>query len=145
MLNKKDFLTVGIIFFLSYGFSLWSGVSIKDGSELITFMSIIIGFFLSAIAILHASPLRKVLYKEERIGYPNKWIELIEKYKFTMVFSIISIFVLLLEIDVNFLPNIIREFTSKSGLSFSIAATSSYLFLDIVIVLFKNLAFSFND
>lgn len=84
--DKKIFLFyiifVGIIsiFFQKDKISL-------DRGDLISFLSIIIGFLLTALSILYASPLRVILYKEVDKDYITLWQKILSYYKFCTYYS----------------------------------------------------------
>ncbi len=59
-MGPKSSLKLGVFVYL---LSLWTGVGISSNriGDVITFFSIVVGFFLSGLAILYASPLRQIL------------------------------------------------------------------------------------
>lgn len=141
---EKEVIKNLIILLITYvvGCSLNIGVSNK--SDLITFLSIMIGFFMTAISLLFSSPLYKILKSKDRKGYANKWIEIVEKYTIAVTFSMIFILILLVEFKI---PKIVLfnfNLIQKNKIYFSIACDSVYIFFNISRIFFKNLKFPVN-
>lgn len=63
-------------------------------SDVIAFISIVMGFLLSALAILYSSPLRQVLYDKDCKGYDSRWEKIVVQY--ALLFKYCTVFVLLL-------------------------------------------------
>lgn len=145
MINRNMMIFISFLFFFTYIIGLIFHIGVTDTSNLVTFLSIIVGFFMSALAILYASPLRKVLYREPAKKYPNKWIEIVEKYKFTTIFSMISVLIMLIDIKI---PEIIfwkTDVIQRAPFYLAVSVVAVYLFINIVLTLFKNLSFAIND
>lgn len=105
-----------------------------------------IGFFMTALSLLFSSPLYTVLLGKERKGYPNKWIEVVDKYSIAITFSMAFILILLVEYKIPELSIAKYKITlQKEKLYFSMTCVSIYLFSDISWVLFKNLKFPVNQ
>ncbi|WP_279034433.1 hypothetical protein [Lactobacillus intestinalis] len=142
---KREIFKILIWLISSYVVGVCLNIGVSNKSDLITFLSIMVGFFMTALSLLFSSPLYKVLQKRDREGYPNKWIEIVDKYSIATIFSIISVLVLLINIKVH--PFYILRFkiiVQVSKIYFSITTVSIYLFIDISLVLFKNLKFPIN-
>lgn len=124
------------------------GISSNSKSDVITFLSIIIGFFLSAIAILYASPLRKLLHGEKAKSSANKWLNIIEVYKNVTIYSFSVILYLLVDfpyfpwMKVTILKYNIFEY-EKFILALVIVAV--YDLIRLLLILFNNLKVPVND
>lgn len=100
-LSKKDRQKVGIIFVVSLALSyLVQNVMVLNPSDTISFISVISGFLLSAIAILYASPMRSVLYDKKSKYYDSKWEEIIVRYFYTFVANLLYMLGLALNIKI---------------------------------------------
>ncbi len=66
---------------------------------IVEFFSIIIGFLISAIALLHSSNIRIVLYNTKSEGYPNYWYKIISYYRVAIIYFLFLILVLVVKID----------------------------------------------
>lgn len=143
--TEKEVIKNLIILLITYvvGCSLNIGVSNK--SDLITFLSIMIGFFMTAISLLFSSPLYKILKSKDRKGYANKWIEIVEKYTIAVTFSMIFILILLVEFKTPKLVLFNFNLIQKNKIYFSIACDSVYIFFNISRIFFKNLKFPVNQ
>ncbi len=97
-------------------------------------ISIITGFLLSAIAILYASPLRNVLYDKKTRGYASSWESLVIRYLYTFLLNLIYVFAMLA------LQCFIPKFLSIAILLFIFL-----LLIVIVINLFSLLLIEIND
>lgn len=60
-------------------------------SDLITFLSIIIGFEISSLAIIFNSPLKKALFDRKNKTYETELHRLKDYYQFSIIVSIVSI------------------------------------------------------
>lgn len=61
---------------------------------------------LSAIAILYSSPMRSVLYDKQSKIYSSKWEEIIVRYFYTFVVSLL--YMMELSLGINCIPNFIN-------------------------------------
>ncbi|MDT2741779.1 hypothetical protein [Lactococcus garvieae] len=135
-----------ITYFIAIIFNL--GVTISSKSDVITFLSIIIGFFLSAIAILYASPLRKLLNKETAKDYPNKWLSIVNSYKNVTIYSFVVIFYLLIDFsDLSRYQIIWKGYKIFEYEKFilSLLSVAVYSLIILLLRLFKNLSVPVND
>ncbi|MCI5227418.1 MAG: hypothetical protein D3918_12355 [Candidatus Electrothrix sp. AX2] len=66
----------------------------KKYSELITFLSIIIGFTITTLAIIYGSPLTTALYDSPDKNYYNKLKRLKHFFSHSIYFEILSIFLI---------------------------------------------------
>ena len=83
-LRKKDRVISGCILVISLFISY-----LLSHSDTVSFISVITGFLLSAIAILYSSPIRSVLYDKNSNEYSSKWEEIIVRYFYTFVVSLL--------------------------------------------------------
>lgn len=134
----------------SYICAVWFNLSIDKNStsDIITYFSILVGFFLSALAILYASPLRKTLSETQYDKQKDKWTKTVDEYKNVSIFSIFSILMLLVKLPSDW--NLYFEFyghdmlqADKFYLALVISATISFIYL--VNILFKNMKVEIND
>lgn len=63
---KKEYLKGLGILIITYGIGCWLNINVHNKSDLITFLSIMIGFFMTALSFLFSSPLYEVLQNKER-------------------------------------------------------------------------------
>lgn len=71
-----------------------------ESSFLVEFSSIMIGFFLSTIAILYSSNLRFKLYKERHPQYNSYWEMLVSYYRFACFYYVLSLLIVFLKISI---------------------------------------------
>ena len=106
-LRRKDRIISGgilvVSLFVSY---LLRDYVLLNHSDTVSFISVIMGFLLSAIAILYSSPMRSVLYDKKSDIYSSKWEEIIVRYFYTFVFSLL--YMMELSLGINCIPNFIN-------------------------------------
>lgn len=106
-LRRKDRIIsggiLGVSLFVSY---LLRDYVLLNNSDTVSFISVITGFLLSAIAILYSSPMRTVLYDKKSNVYSSKWEEIIVRYFYTFVVSLL--YMMELSLGINFIPNFIN-------------------------------------
>ena len=106
-LRRKDRIISGgilvVSLFVSY---LLRGFVLPNHSGTVAFISVITGFLLSAIAILYSSPMRSVLYDKKSNIYSSKWEEIIVRYFYTFVASLL--YMMELSLGINCIPNFIN-------------------------------------
>lgn len=90
--DKKWFLLLIIISFIIGYFVLSSDY--KGYSDLITFLSIMIGFKITSLSILFNSPLKKTLFDRKNIYYKTELHRLRDYYKFSICFEVISLIII---------------------------------------------------
>ena len=106
-LRKKDRIISGLILLVSLLISyLLRDYVLLNHSDTISFISVITGFLLSAIAILYSSPMRSVLYDIKSNVYSSKWEEIIVRYFYTFVVSLL--YMMELSLGINCIPNFIN-------------------------------------
>lgn len=93
-LDLKLFL-VFIIFSFILGLFLFDK-SYADYSNIITFLSIMIGFKITSLSILFNSSLKKVLYDKKNADYKTELHRLRDFYKHSLYFEVISVTILFL-------------------------------------------------
>ena len=104
--RKARIVSGGILvvsLFVSY---LLRDYVLLNRSDTVSFISVITGFLLSAIAILYSSPMRSVLYDKKSKIYSSKWEEIIVRYFYTFVVSLL--YMMELSLNINCIPNFIN-------------------------------------
>ena len=106
-LRRKDRIVSGgilvVSLFVSY---LLRDYVLLNHSDTVSFISVITGFLLSAIAILYSSPIRSVLYDKNSNEYSSKWEEIIARYFYTFVVSLL--YMVELSLGVKCIPDFIN-------------------------------------
>lgn len=106
-LRRKDRIVSGgilvVSLFVSY---LLRDYVLLNRSDTVSFISVITGLLLSAIAILYSSPMRSVLYDKKSKIYSSKWEEIIVRYFYTFVVSLL--YMMELSLNINCIPNFIN-------------------------------------
>ena len=106
-LRRKDRIISGGILIVSLFVSyLLRDYVLLNRSDTVSFISVITGFLLSAIAILYSSPMRSVLYDKKSNIYSSKWEEIIVRYFYTFVASLL--YMMELSLGINCIPNFIN-------------------------------------
>lgn len=106
-LRKKDRVISGCILVISLFISyLLRNYILLSHSDTVSFISVITGFLLSAIAILYSSPIRSVLYDKNSNEYSSKWEEIIVRYFYTSVVSLL--YMVELSLGVKCIPDFIN-------------------------------------
>ena len=106
-LRKKDRVISGYILVISLFISyLLRNYILLSHSDTVSFISVITGFLLSAIAILYSSPIRSVLYDKNSNEYSSKWEEIIVRYFYTFVVSLL--YMVELSLGVKCIPDFIN-------------------------------------
>ena len=106
-LRKKDRVISGSILVISLFISyLLRHYILLSHSDTVSFISVITGFLLSAIAILYSSPIRSVLYDKNSNEYSTKWEEIIVRYFYTFVVSLL--YMVELSLEVKCIPDFIN-------------------------------------
>ena len=133
-----------------YLLSLWTGVGISSNriGDVITFFSIVVGFFLSGLAILYASPLRQILMSKMQPNNNTLWNNTVNQYRFMTYYSLFIIFLLLIKIpDVKMLTLKIfgKSIFDMESFTLAVVLVGVVIFVKLAETLFKNLKFSVND
>ena len=106
-LRKKDRIISGgilvVSLFVSY---LLRDNVLLNHSDTVSLISVITGFLLSAIAILYSSPMRSVLYDKKSDVYSSKWEEIIVRYFYTFVVSLL--YMMELSLGIKYIPDFIN-------------------------------------
>lgn len=99
-LSKRDkkFLYLSVLLSIVFSHYLCPFITLKI-DYIVEFFSIIIGFLISAIALLHSSNIRIVLYNTKSEGYPNYWYKIISYYRVAIIYFLFLILVLVVKID----------------------------------------------
>ena len=106
-LRRKDRIISGGILVISLFISYFlRDYVLLNNSDTVSFISVITGFLLSAIAILYSSPMRSVLYDKKSDVYSSKWEEIIVRYFYTFVVSLL--YMMELSLGINCIPNFIN-------------------------------------
>ena len=116
-------------------------------SDLITFLSIIIGFTITSLSILFNSPLKKAMYDRQNQEYLTELHRLGAYYKFSLRFEVLSIFTLFVipDISTKLDLKIVTFNTGKFTLVLPIVAGSIYCFMKVVNDLLKIFVYPTND
>jgi len=119
----------------------------KAYSDLITFLSIIIGFTITSLSILFNSPLKKAMYDQQDQEYLTKLHRLGAYYKFSLYFEVLSIFTLFVipDISTDLDLKIITLNIGKFTLVLPIIAGSIYCFMKVVNDLLKIFVYPTNN
>lgn len=142
---KKEVRKNLLILLITYIGGCIFNIGVSNKSDLITFLSIMIGFFMTAISPLFASPLYEVLKNKERKDYANKWIEIVDKYMIAVSFSMIFILILLVKYKTPKVVLLNFNLIQNNKIYFCIACDSVYIFFNISWIFFKNLKFPINQ
>ena len=130
-LRRKDRIVSGgilvVSLFVSY---LLRDYVLLNRSDTVSFISVITGFLLSAIAILYSSPMRSVLYDKKSDVYSSKWEEIIVRYFYTFVVSLL--YMMELSLNINCIPNFINVGFLLSIVSIIIVVTQGLFRLLLV-------------
>lgn len=146
-MGPKSSLKLGVFVYL---LSLWTGVGISSNriGDVITFFSIVVGFFLSGLAILYASPLRQILMSKMQPNNNTLWNNTVNQYRFMTYYSLFIIFLLLVKIpDVKMLTLKIfgKSIFDMESFTLAVVLVGVVIFVKLAETLFKNLKFSVND
>lgn len=146
-MGPKSSLKLGVFVYL---LSLWTGVGISSNriGDVITFFSIVVGFFLSGLAILYASPLRQILMSKMQPNNNALWNNTVNQYRFMTYYSLFIIFLLLIKIpDVKMLTLKIfgKSIFDMESFTLAVVLVGVVIFVKLAETLFKNLKFSVND
>jgi hypothetical protein len=95
------------IFYMLLLISFFVGIFVFDKNfilyaEMITFLSIMIGFKITSLSILFNSPLKKTLYDRRIKIYETELHRLKDFYKHSLFFEVFCVFVLFLPVDSDF-------------------------------------------
>ena len=146
-MGPKSSLKLGVFVYL---LSLWTGVGISSNriGDVITFFSIVVGFFLSGLAILYASPLRQILMSKMQPNNNTLWNNTVNQYRFMTYYSLFIIFLLLIKIpDVKMLTLKIfgKSIFDMESFTLAVVLVGVVIFVKLAETLFKNLKFSVID
>jgi hypothetical protein len=103
-----------ILFWMLIVFSFIGGYWIFDEnfkrySDLITFLSIMIGFKITSLSILFDSPLKKTLFERKINKYETELHRLKDFYKHSLIFEVLSVLLLFV------IPEFICSFSIKTN------------------------------
>ena len=149
MMRERDLILFVIILLVAFvaGIFLIDKTCINY-SDIITFLSIIIGFEITSLSILFNSPLKKKLFDNKLPRYKTELHRLAYYYKQSFVFGIISImFIFLfpenlkLDICIKYMSIIL----GKQSAIYPILAGVVYCFYKICKDLFRIFTFPTND
>jgi len=116
-------------------------------SDLITFLSIIIGFKISSLSILFNSPLRKTLWDLNKVKpYKTELHRIKDYYKHSIIFEMISI-ILIFAIPECFTIDLLHNYVhlGKQSIVFPILIGSAYCLYKICKDLFRIFTFPTNN
>ncbi len=148
MLKGNDIraFIVLIIFSVALGTYIFDE-TFKSYSDLITFLSIIIGFTITSLSILFNSPLKKAMYDRQNQLYLTELHRLGAYYKFSLCFEVLSIFTLFVIPDISTKLDLktITLNVGKFSLVLPIVVGSIYCFMKVVNDLLKIFVYPTND
>ena len=110
--DLKIFIFIMVVSLLG-GLKLFN-VDYDNYSDLITFLSIMIGFKITSLSILFNSPLKKTLYDRKIRHYMTELHRLRDYYKFSLIFEVLSIFIIFIIPD-NFILIQLKNSTISAG------------------------------
>lgn len=110
--DLKIFIFLMVVSLLG-GLKLFN-VDCDNYSNLITFLSIMIGFKITSLSILFNSPLKKTLYDRKIRHYMTELHRLRDYYKFSLIFEVLSIFFIFIFPD-NFIVIQLKSTTISAG------------------------------
>jgi len=148
MLKGTDIKAFIVLIIVSAGVGTYIFNETFDAySDLITFLSIIIGFTITSLSILFNSPLKKAMYDRQNKHYLTELHRLGAYYKFSLYFEVLSIFTLFVTPDIAtvFDLKIFILNTGKFTLVLPIVTGSIYCFMKVVNDLLKIFAYPTND
>jgi len=132
--------------------SLLAGLKLFDRdcdnySDLITFLSIMIGFKITSLSILFNSPLKKSLYDRKILRYMTELHRLRDYYRFSLIFEVLSIFAIFVIPDNIFLVQLknITIPVGKYNLVLPILVGTIFCFLKVANDLLKVFVHPVND
>ena len=116
-------------------------------SDLITFLSIVIGFTITSLSILFNSPLKKAMYDRQNSEYLTELHRLGAYYKFSLCFEVLSIFALFVIPDISTKLNLrfLSVNIGKFSLVLPVVAGAIYCFMKVVNDLLKIFVYPTND
>jgi len=147
-MKSKDLKIFWVIVIISFLIGLFIFDKNFDGySDLITFLSIMIGFKISSLAILFNSPLRKDLWNANNVKpYKTELHRIKDYYKHSIVWGIISIiliFTIPKNLNIDLLCNTIH--LGKQSIVLPILLGSAYCLYKICKDLFRIFTFPTNN
>jgi hypothetical protein len=108
-MKGKDNIRFWIIIIFSIIIGYWVfDISFNRYSDLITFLSIMIGFKITSLSILFNSPLKKILFDRKVVKYGTELHRLKDFYKHSLIFEVSSVFLLFV------IPEIIYSYSIKT-------------------------------
>lgn len=147
-MKGRDLVYFWIIIIISFLVGLFLFDSYFDGySDLITYLSIMIGFKISSLSILFNSPLRKKMWEANKVKpYKTELHRIKDYYKHSIIFEVVSvilIFIIPKSWNSDFLCNFIH--LGKQSIVFPILVGSAYCLYKICKDLFRIFTFPTND
>jgi di/tricarboxylate transporter len=144
MKNKDLFIYIGIIIistFLGY----WTcDEEFNRYSEIVTLLSIIIGFEITSLSILFNSPLKRTLYDRNIKYYKTELHRLRDLYRFSIYVSLISVLLVILLPE--FSLTICKNMTiHKCIIVLPILSSSVYCFIKLCNDLFRIFVYPTNE
>lgn len=108
-MKGKDNILFWVIIALSSIGGYWLfDITFKRYSDLITFLSIMIGFKITSLSILFNSPLKKTLFDRKITKYGTELHRLKGFYKHSLIFEVIAVLLIFIT------PEVIYSFSIKS-------------------------------
>ena len=147
-MKGKDLVCFWIIIIISFLVGLFVFDNYFEGySDLITYLSIMIGFKISSLAILFNSPLRKKLWDANNAKpYKTELHRIKDYYKHSIIFEVVSIILIFTIpkcLNIDLLHNAIH--LGKQSIVFPILIGSTYCLYKICRDLFRIFTFPTNN
>jgi hypothetical protein len=146
-MKGRDLFWFWIILFVSFVVGLFVFNNCFDNySDLITYLSVMIGFKISSLSILFNSPLRKKLWDTKNQSYKTELHRIKDYYKHSIIFETLSIIVVFIApngLNYNLLCNTIL--IGKQSVVLPILLGSAYCLYKICTDLFRIFTFPTNE
>lgn len=146
-MKGKDLIYFNIIIIISFigGLFLFDD-SFNGYSDLITYLSILIGFKISSLSILFSSPLRKKLWDTKNKSYKTELHRIKDYYKHSIVFETLSVIVIFMipeTLNIDLFCDVIH--LGKQSAVLPILSGSAYCLYKTCKDLFRIFTFPTND
>ncbi len=144
-MRNKDLKIFILLVFVStiIGYFLWNK-GFNGYSDIVTLLSIIIGFEIASLSIIFNTPLKKTLYDREIMHYKTELHRLRDFYRFSIYVSLVSVVLVILIPD--FSLKICGSLIIHKGIIVSpIMCSSVYCFIRLCNDLFKIFVYPTNE
>ncbi len=131
--TKRFFLVISNVILAAISSLVWCRIEFDSYSELITFLSIMIGFKLTFVSVIFNSSIREILYKHDDSEYYTALHRLAKELKSALFYEFFSIVAILIFQPFRYL------------FIFPVLVTSSYYFVSLVKTFFHCLTYPRNE